>query len=146
MKRIKLFEAFNNEDKIEKVNFLLFNWAVKEFIAEEDLKFKMLSLPNKSDVFFIQKVKDFPSDYFKCEVALRASWETRSSSSLRSSSPALLRRMASMKTTIINIYCHFELRKFFEDKNIISTYDVVDYEIVKRVIKKIYQDEKDKTI
>ena len=124
MKRLKLFEAFSNCNKIEKVNFLLFNWAVKEFIAEEDLKFKMLSLPNKYDVFFIQKVKDFSSDYFKCEVALHGE---------------------AIKT-IINIYCHFELGQFFVGKHIISTYDYFVINYIKEVIKKIYQDEKNKAI
>jgi len=131
MRRIKLFEAFNNRNKIEKANFLLFNWAVKEFITENDLKFKMLSEPNEYDLFLIRRIivnpsgQDLAIDYFKCEVDLHGK---------------------DFKSAIILIRCKLALGKFFVDKNIISTNDVIDYEIVKEVIKKIYLDEKNKTI
>ena len=131
MRRIKLFEAFTNVNKIEKVNFILFDWAVKAFIAEHDLEFKMFSVPNEYDVFTIRKIivnpsgQDLAIDYFKCEVNLHGK---------------------DFKSAIILIRCKLALGKFFVDKNIISTNDVIDYEIVKEVIKKIYQDEKNKTI
>ncbi len=131
MRRIKLFEAFNNRNKIEKANFLLFNWAVKEFIAEENLEFKMLSEPNEYDIFIIRKIivspsgQDFATDYFRCEVVIRGK---------------------SFKSPIIHIRCKVALGGFFVGKHIISNDDVIDYEIVKEVIKKIYQDEKNKAI
>jgi hypothetical protein len=42
MKRIKLFEAFNNGDKIEKLNHLLLCWCVKQFIKDEELESKII--------------------------------------------------------------------------------------------------------
>jgi hypothetical protein len=43
MKRIKLFEAFSNSDKIEAANHLLLCWSVKAFIKQKKLKFKIRS-------------------------------------------------------------------------------------------------------
>ena len=37
MKRIKLFEAFNNTDKVEKLNLVVFSWAIEKFIQKNDL-------------------------------------------------------------------------------------------------------------
>ena len=74
MKRIKLFEAFNNGDKINSVNFTLFNWVVKAFITEHDLKFEILSSVMSWDLFILRKIKvdsygqKFSVYYFKCEV------------------------------------------------------------------------------
>ena len=38
MKRIKLFEAFRNVNKIDKVNFMLYYWAIRTWIEENELK------------------------------------------------------------------------------------------------------------
>ena len=37
MKRIKLFEAFNNTEKIDKLNSIVFSWAIESFIRRNDL-------------------------------------------------------------------------------------------------------------
>jgi len=43
MKRIKLFEAFNNVDKIEKLNHLLLYWTFETFVKEriENREYKL---------------------------------------------------------------------------------------------------------
>ena len=41
MRRIKLFEAFSNTDKIGKANHFLLCWSVKEFIEYEKLESKL---------------------------------------------------------------------------------------------------------
>ncbi len=47
MKRIKLFEAFNNTEKIDKLNSIVFSWAIESFIRRNDLVTKKVSsLPN----------------------------------------------------------------------------------------------------
>ena len=38
MRRIKLFEAFINVDKIQKVNFILLCWAIKNLIKHNELE------------------------------------------------------------------------------------------------------------
>jgi hypothetical protein len=40
--RIKLFEAFNNSDKIDKVNELLIYWAVKSYFNEKNLTMQIV--------------------------------------------------------------------------------------------------------
>ena len=40
--RIKLFEAFNNSDKIDKVNELLIYWAVKSYFKEKKLTMQIV--------------------------------------------------------------------------------------------------------
>ena len=134
MKRIKLFEAFNNTEKINSANFTLFNWVIKAFIIEHDLKFVILSNVmswGSNKLFILRKIKadsdgqKFAVNYIQCEV---------------------FRRRYFPSEIIFHIDCKPELRKFFVDKNIISTNDVVEYGMVKEVIKKMYEDEKNKTI
>ena len=54
MKRIKLFEAFNNTDKVEKINLVVLSWAIEKFIQKNDLvttqdtEFNRLRIINKN--------------------------------------------------------------------------------------------------
>jgi hypothetical protein len=91
MKRIKLFEAFNNDQKVEKATFLLHCWVIKSFIIEEDLNafyHKEGSISPESDaVFRLALTKDkLWFEYF-------TNGET-------------------------NIFCHKNLIKFFNEKKI----------------------------
>ena len=43
MKRIKLFEAFNNTEKIDKVNFLTYCWALEKIISSHNSRIEFKS-------------------------------------------------------------------------------------------------------
>jgi hypothetical protein len=58
MKRIKLFEAFSNSDKIKKVEWILLYWALELFIKENNLQEKHYVNPsgnNKLNVYYIYR-------------------------------------------------------------------------------------------
>jgi hypothetical protein len=54
VKRIKLFEAFSNENKIERLNNLLLYWTFETFIKER-IENKQLSLYKSKDLICIRK-------------------------------------------------------------------------------------------
>jgi hypothetical protein len=60
MKRIKLFEAFNNGDKIEKTNYFVLCWAIEGFFRENELQVELYYTPSKGGVK--EKIKTFRLD------------------------------------------------------------------------------------
>ena len=117
MKRIKLFEAFSNTDKIGKLNHLLICWCLKQFIKDEELESKISR--NNFTLFKYGCYFDYYFDY-------------------------------NFEYGYLNIYCGSDLILFFIGKIIPSS--LVEYnqtaiqKAAKQVIKKMYQDEKNKTI
>ena len=113
MKRIKLFEAFNNGGKIAKVNHLLLCWCVKEFIKHEKLE-SQISAKHYTLYYYIPYF-DYNFDH---------DWLTT--------------------------YCDDQLNNFIT--SFIPSFNPI-YKIVKtknaatkEVIKKMYEDEKNKAI
>ena len=113
MKRIKLFEAFNSIDKIEKLNHLLLCWCVKQFIKDEKLESKISH--NAFTLFKYGCYFDYNFGYNE-----------------------------------LNIYCLSDLTLFFIGKRIPSSFvefnQTAMRKAAKQVIKKMYEDEKNKTI
>ena len=118
VKRIKLFEAFSNSDKIEKADHLLLCWGVLQFIKDRRIFSK---LHNRS-IFSLSNEYD---DYFFYNPALGNN---------------------------VSINCDPSLRFFLIDRKIYkSLYPrpaKPDYlqKAVNHVIKKMYEDEKNKAI
>ncbi len=120
MKRIKLFEAFNNGDKVEKLNHLLLCWGVEEFIKMinpiVDLRGECLNLVNRNFDSFI--LFEYCDDYKS-----------------------------------LNIWCTSELKKFLFSKvklldegHFLEEMRIALVRASVKVIKKMYQDEKNKAI
>jgi hypothetical protein len=113
MKRIKLFEAFSNGDKVEKVNHFLFCWCIKEFIKNEQLRPAI-----RRNHFTLY---DFCS-YFDY----------------------------NFRYDEVDIYCLSYLKQFFIEKFIpsfiVTFNETAIQKAAKQIIKKMYQDEKNKTI
>ncbi len=117
MKRIKLFEAFSNSDKIEKADHLLLCWGVFQFIKDRRLfhksQFKgIFSLSNEYN----------DRNYFWYNPALRND---------------------------VSINCDPSLRSYLIDKKIYKSYYPRPDNLqvaVNHVVKKMYEDEKNKAI
>lgn len=45
MKRIRLFEAFNNTEKIDKVNFLTYCWVLEKIISSHNSRIEFKTAP-----------------------------------------------------------------------------------------------------
>ena len=68
MRWIKLFEAFSNVNKIEKVNFFLLCWAIESFFREgiENGTWRCRSVRHGSlNIFNIEKVNDSFHNYVR---------------------------------------------------------------------------------
>jgi hypothetical protein len=127
MKRIKLFEAFNNGDKIKRTNLILYCWAIDLFIKENDLKPRMYKLRRIPDTqqyaFYLEKFRPDHEDY----LYFRYYYYTSEDSQLY-------------------IHCMSDLNLYLPMKGIkILQINTIE-EAAKQVIKKMYQDEKNKTI
>ena len=113
MKRIKLFEAFSNEDKIGKANHFLLCWCVKEFIKHEKLESKI-------------SLNHFTLFSFGCYFDYKFRYDD------------------------LGIYCSSDLNQFLIEKfipsSIVTFNQTAVRKAVKQVIKKMYEDEKNKTI
>jgi hypothetical protein len=140
MKRIKLFEAFNNGDKIKRTNLILYCWAIDLFIKENDLKprmYKLREMPSFSKVlrssgripdtqqyaFYLEKFRPDHEDY----LYFRYYYYTSEDSQLY-------------------IHCMSDLNLYLPMKGIKILQINTIKEAAKQVIKKMYQDEKNKTI
>ena len=127
MKRIKLFEAFNNEDKIKRANLILYCWAIDLFIKENDLKprmYKFRPIPDTQQyAFYLEK---FRPDHEDC-LYFRYYYYTPEDSQLY-------------------IHCMSDLNLYLPMKGIKRLQLSTIKEAAKQVIKKMYQDEKNKTI
>ena len=108
MKRIKLFEAFSNEDKIVKANHFLLCWCVKEFIKHEKLKSQISA--KHYTLYYYSPYFDYNFDH---------NWLTT--------------------------YCDDQLNNFI-NSFIPSFNPTYTKKAAKEVIKKMYEDEKNKTI
>ena len=122
MKRIKLFEAFNGANKIEEANFILLCWAIELFIKENDLKVRMFNPKRTVTQMAISKVdgsfKVF--DYFRyCYY--------------------------SPEDSRLYIFCFSNLYQYFNMKGI-KRCEATVRKAAMYVIKKMYEDEKNKTI
>ena len=118
MKRIKLFEAFTNTNKIEKANHLLLCWCVEEFIKEQnpkiDLRGACLRLSNSDSFMEFVYCDDYKSLDIWCMPLLK---------------PFLFRKAQLLYES-----------PFSEEKRIALL------RAAKKVIKEIYDNEKNKTI
>ena len=127
MRRIKLFEAFNNEDKIKRANLILYCWAIDLFIKENDLKPRMYKLRSILDTqqyaFYLEKFRPDHEDY----LYFRYYYYTPEDSQLY-------------------IHCMSDLNLYLPMKGIKRLQLSTIKEAAKQVIKKMYQDEKNKTI
>jgi len=68
MRWIQLFEAFNNTDRIEKVNFILLCWAIEAFFIEgiENGTWACRNVRHNSlKIFIIEKVNDSFHNYVR---------------------------------------------------------------------------------
>ena len=124
MKRIKLFEAFTNSVVIQKIDHLLLCWCVEEFIKDSCFFPKLKTGTIIGDIFSLYDVygKDYYFTYFRQESALGNN---------------------------VSINCDPSLRFFLIDRKIYkSLYPRPDnlQKAVNHVIKKMYEDEKNKTI
>jgi hypothetical protein len=121
MKRIKLFEAFSNTDKIGKVNHLLLCWCVKQFIKDEELESKI-----SRNNFTLYKTSHGNIVWYGARFNYNFEYEE------------------------LEIISLGDLNRFFIDKSIPSLlyeYNQTSmHKAAKQVIKKMYQDEKNKTI
>ena len=124
MKRIKLFEAFTNSVVIQKIDHLLLCWCVSKFIKDSCFFPKLKTGTIIGDIFSLYDVygKDYYFTYFRQESALGND---------------------------VRIYCDLSLKDYVIDKKIdIPYYKMPDnlQKAVNHVVKKLYEDEKNKTI
>ena len=120
MKRIKLFEAFNDTNKIVKVSFLLFCWCFESFIKE--------------------KIKDGSFEFITNIPPRFIVSDTESGTRL------LIYDFYKNSVTSFNMHNGY-YHEYFISKNVHSPYYLFTYQDeVLFVLKKLYQDEKNKTI
>jgi hypothetical protein len=131
MKRIKLFEAFNSIDKIKKVNFILFCWIIENFIKDNELETEQ---PQYISNRFGTKIDS--------QFASIICFNLRSTGRWFAYNPA---------SEDLDVYCFGFINKYLVDNKIVGSYKDIPPEIIiylsaKQVIKKMYEDEKNKTI
>ena len=131
MRRIKLFEAFINVDKIQKVNFILLCWAIKNLIKDNELeavqpKYHSIAYNNNQ---FDDKI---------CFVL-------KSSSSWFLYNPVVNRLAINCQ---LNISIYLVVKKIINPDRILrtSTSSNIINKSAHYVIKKMYEDEKNKAI
>ena len=129
MKRIKLFEAFNNVDKIEKLNHLLLYWTFETFIKEH-IENKQLRLYKSKDLICI--CKNFTDEISNVCYDIKRdliiyNWEGESS-----------------WWNFYSMLFNFISRRLEIDKETIKMSNLENVMI--KFFKKIYQDEKNKAI
>ncbi len=126
MKRIKLFEAFNNTDKIEEVNVILFRWVIYLFIKENNLKVRMFNLKRIPDsqqyAFYLKKFRPDHEDYLYFTYYYY-----------------------SPENSQLNIHCFSNLYQYFNMKGI-KRCEASVRKAAMYVIKKMFEDEKNKAI
>ena len=120
MKRIKLFEAFTNVDKIEVVNVAFFKWIILVYISDTNFK-----IGKDKNSFNIEKDDDivfsyYPNSNFISHINIERFY------------PLLRKYIAKSAFNLVNMP-NPGLRTIFRKS-------------AHSVIKKLYQDEKNKTI
>ena len=121
MKRIKLFEAFNNGYKIKKVNFLVFCWCFESFIKEKIQDGLFEYRKDNPDYFIVSKVIDRQYNF--------------------------LLYYPGIDSVLFSMHDDSYREYFISKKYIIYPFYLSDYEDeVLFVLKKLYQDEKNKAI
>ena len=138
MRRIKLFEAFNSIDKIKKVNFILFCWIIESFIKDNELE---TELPQYISNRFGAKIDS--------QFANIICFNLRKTN----------RRWFAYNPASEDLYvnCYDVIGHYLVDNKILDTYRdtrssfcrlpaIIIYLSAKQVIKKMYEDEKNKTI
>ncbi len=131
MKRIKLFEAFNHANKIEEANIILLCWAIELFIKENELKVRIYKTGNII-TFSLEKMRaGREADvYFKYYIT------PTGKATLFIDCPDIL----------------LDDRHYFSKKRIIkfsgqfAPTSPMFYKAAEKIIKKMYEDEKNKTI
>ena len=129
MKRIKLFEAFRNVNKIDKVNFMLYYWAIRTWIEENELKTHLSFDKYEKKFRFAIYGPPLHIEYFSDdEMTIMAGGISLSLYNRR------VTRFLSEITT----------KPFVRSSGLHDPRNIVV--LIKKVIKKMYEDEKNKTI
>jgi len=133
MKRIKLFEAFNSIDKIKKVNFILLCWVIKNFIKDNELKSEL-----PEHISHRYETKWGPSQFASIICF-----------NLMSSTGRWFAYNPARED--LDIYCFKFINKYLVDNKIVCSYaniptQIMIYVSAQYVIKKMYVNEKNKTI
>ena len=133
MKRIKLFEAFSNTDKIDKVNHLLFCWSVREFIKHKNLTPLLIDTPFGGEKFCLFE-------------------DSLSATNDKSHQVFYFCFYPEEEGDDINILCYLSLSDFLDGKKIYKHFfrgkanTKSLQKAVNHVVKKMYEDEKNKAV